>query len=83
MQQKKVETADKGKNKKASQEILSRPDRPQRWSSTSGLDEAPVTKKTWTVGDEVEETHRGGKKHVRGKKKPKVLGTGVNAIPVG
>lgn len=83
--QKKVEAADKGKGRgnKQTQEILSRPDRPQRWSSTSGLEEAPTGKKTWTVGDVAEETHRGGQKHVRGKKKPKTQGTGVNAIPVG
>ncbi|RXW22594.1 hypothetical protein EST38_g3285 [Candolleomyces aberdarensis] len=79
--QKKVDIA--GKSKKTADGLPSRPDRPQRYSTTSGLDEAPTTKKTWTVGDEEEETHRGGKKHVRGKKKSKTWGTGVNAIPVG
>ncbi|KAJ2912151.1 hypothetical protein MD484_g8262, partial [Candolleomyces efflorescens] len=79
--QKKVDNA--SKSKKTSDGIPSRPDRPQRYSTTSGLDEAPTTKKTWSVGNEEEETHRGGKKHVRGKKKSKTWGTGVNAIPVG
>ncbi|KAI0034157.1 hypothetical protein K488DRAFT_46078 [Vararia minispora EC-137] len=59
--------------------------RPQRFSTTSGEGEAPRTKRTWTVGNTTtEETHRGGKKaKQRGKKKPKGMGTGVNAIPVG
>ncbi|KAH6916926.1 RNA binding protein [Coprinopsis sp. MPI-PUGE-AT-0042] len=77
---KKVEKGDKSA-------ILSRPDKPQRYSATSGLDqtEAQMTKRTWSVGDVVEETHRGGKRHQkRGARKPgKSHGTGVNAIPVG
>ncbi|KAF7979390.1 hypothetical protein HWV62_42488 [Athelia sp. TMB] len=64
------------------------PERPQRFSTTSGLGQAAAGKRTWTVGDVEDdgETHRGGRKHVRGKKgRPaaKVWGTGVNAIPVG
>ncbi|KAL0580802.1 hypothetical protein V5O48_001178 [Marasmius crinis-equi] len=59
----------------------------QRYSATSGVGEAPAARKTWTVGDVVEEgvKHRGGKKHSkRGARKPaKEWGTGVNAIPVG
>jgi len=86
-QQKKSEIA----SKKPSDTIPSRPDRPQRFSTTSGLDEAPSTKRTWSVGDQIEETtHRGGKKHTQqGAKKRKAprpgaaWGTGVNAIPVG
>ncbi|KAI5121137.1 hypothetical protein M0805_007135 [Coniferiporia weirii] len=65
------------------------PERPQRHSTTSGIEDAPSGKRTWTVpgpGDEGT-THRGGQKHVkkRGKssKKGKEWGTGVNAIPVG
>ncbi|KAF6766603.1 hypothetical protein DFP72DRAFT_1057751 [Ephemerocybe angulata] len=85
--QKKVEIAEKSKKKDVV--VPSRPDRPQRFSTTSGLDEVPVNKRTWTVGDEVEPAHRGGKKHVRGKKKgssssnSSPWSTGVNAIPVG
>ncbi|KAI0322167.1 hypothetical protein OF83DRAFT_1167828 [Amylostereum chailletii] len=61
------------------------PSRPQRFSTTSGEGDAPQTKRTWTVGDTVEEeTHRGGKR-VRQARKPRVkdYGTGVNSIPVG
>ncbi|GLB35953.1 putative RNA recognition motif containing protein [Lyophyllum shimeji] len=63
------------------------PDRPQRYSATSGVGQAPTTQKTWTVGDEDNgETHRGGRKHVKRSKSRsagKTWGTGVNAIPVG
>ncbi|KAF8078824.1 hypothetical protein FPV67DRAFT_80879 [Lyophyllum atratum] len=63
------------------------PDRPQRYSATSGIDQAPTTHRTWTVGDTDDgETHRGGQKHAkRSKSRPsgKTWGTGVNAIPVG
>ncbi|KAJ3555219.1 hypothetical protein NM688_g2703 [Phlebia brevispora] len=55
--------------------------RPQRYSSTSGVDQAPATKRTWSVPDEKDEQP---KKKKRGSKKPpRSLGTGVNAIPVG
>ncbi|ETW87089.1 hypothetical protein HETIRDRAFT_306110 [Heterobasidion irregulare TC 32-1] len=62
-----------------------RPDRPQRFSATSGEGEAPLAKRTWTVGEEEDEnTHRGGKKHKKTRgAKVKPWGTGVNAIPVG
>ncbi|KAJ8702339.1 hypothetical protein PTI98_001062 [Pleurotus ostreatus] len=58
---------------------------PQRYSSTSGTEQKPVTKHTWTVGDTVEdEVHRGGAKHSKQRKtKSRSMGTGVNAIPVG
>ncbi|KAF4605009.1 hypothetical protein EYR40_003792 [Pleurotus pulmonarius] len=58
---------------------------PQRYSSTSGTEQKPMTKHTWTVGDIVEdEVHRGGAKHSKQRKtKSKSMGTGVNAIPVG
>ncbi|KAF5368627.1 hypothetical protein D9758_002311 [Tetrapyrgos nigripes] len=59
---------------------------PQRFSATSGVEEAPDTKRTWSIGDAMDEkTHRGGKKHARPSKKSKSKdwGTGVNAIPVG
>lgn len=60
------------------------PDKPQRYSTTSGIDQGPVAHRTWTVGDNLEgETHRGGKKHARVRQiKRKTWGTGVNAIPV-
>jgi len=54
--------------------------KPQRFSATSGMEQAPVAKRTWTVGGGNDTTtHRGGLKH---KKKTKAWGTGVNAIPV-
>ncbi|KAG5647542.1 hypothetical protein DXG03_008895 [Asterophora parasitica] len=63
------------------------PDRPQRYSATSGIEQTPIARRTWTVGDVDDgETHRGGQRHAkRGKSKPsgKAWGTGVNAIPVG
>ena len=62
-------------------------ERPQRFSTTSGMEQKAAGKRTWTVGNvEDGETHRGGRKHTRGTKgKPKGRdwGTGVNAIPVG
>ena len=63
------------------------PERPQRFSATSGIEQTSPKRKTWTVGDVDDgETHRGGKRHARDSKggsKAKVLGTGVNAIPLG
>jgi nucleolar protein 6 len=62
------------------------PERPQRYSATSGIEQAPLTRRTWTVGDKDDgETHRGGQKHTkkRGRPNVKAWGTGVNAIPVG
>ncbi|KAF8913060.1 hypothetical protein CPB84DRAFT_1742458 [Gymnopilus junonius] len=57
------------------------PSKPQRFSATSGLEQKPQTKRTWTIGDVDDgETHRGGRQH---RKKSKTWGTGVNAIPVG
>ena len=57
--------------------------RPQRFSSTSGMEQVPVAKRTWTVGDSDDgQTYRGGVKHKK-KPKAKAWGTGVNAIPVG
>lgn len=65
-------------------------DRPQRYSVTSGMEQVPVVKRTWTVGDVDDgEAHRGGVKHAkakqrgRGGKSGRSLGTGVNSIPVG
>ncbi|CAK5280308.1 unnamed protein product [Mycena citricolor] len=62
------------------------PDLPQRFSATSGLEQVHSKRKTWTVGDEDDDgpTHRGGKKHVKIRGKPKKpWATGTNAIPVG
>ncbi|KAI0688675.1 hypothetical protein BC835DRAFT_291439 [Cytidiella melzeri] len=57
-------------------------ERPQRYSATSGVDQAPITKRTWSIPNEKEaETKTRGKK--KSKRPPKPLGTGVNAIPVG
>jgi nucleolar protein 6 len=64
------------------------PERPQRFSTTSGIEQDAAGKRTWTVGDEEDgTTHRGGRKHSKvgkkGRPKGKEWGTGVNAIPVG
>ncbi|TDL28224.1 hypothetical protein BD410DRAFT_712974 [Rickenella mellea] len=76
--------------KKQSKDGVDEPvvERPQRHSRTSGLEEIPLKKRTWTVGDaDDHEKHRGGKKHAKGSKtngrKTKDWSTGVNAIPVG
>ncbi|KAH9486555.1 putative RNA-binding protein [Psilocybe cubensis] len=61
------------------------PSKPQRFSATSGLEQRPTSRKTWTVGD-IDDgiTHRGGTRHRKKSKAPsKTWGTGVNAIPVG
>ncbi|KAJ7070810.1 hypothetical protein C8F01DRAFT_1206491 [Mycena amicta] len=58
------------------------PERPQRFSATSGLEQTPLKRRTWTIGDaDDDEMHRGGKRHTKARKKQ--WGTGVNAIPVG
>jgi nucleolar protein 6 len=55
-----------------------KPQRPQRFSTTSGVGEAPRQKQTWSVGNVVNE----GKS--RSRRRPvKDQATGVNAIPVG
>jgi nucleolar protein 6 len=57
-------------------------ERPQRYSATSGVDQAPTAKRTWSIADEKDtEIKTRGKK--KSKRPPKPLGTGVNAIPVG
>ncbi|KAF7307129.1 RRM domain-containing protein [Mycena indigotica] len=67
---------------KADPTLAVAPERPQRFSATSGLEQTPLKRRTWTVGDvEDGETHRGGKKHSKARRKQ--WGTGVNAIPVG
>lgn len=74
---------EKGKRKKqgdAEATVLDL-ERPQRYSATSGVAQAPSKKRTWSVPEEGDAE---GKKKKRGSKKPpKALGTGVNAIPVG
>lgn len=60
------------------------PDRPQRYSTTSGIGQIPLARRTWTVGDvDNSERNRGGKRHTKGRSRGKMWGTGVNAIPVG
>ncbi|KAJ7596587.1 hypothetical protein C8J56DRAFT_1105695 [Mycena floridula] len=59
--------------------------RPQRFSATSGVEQPPLSRRTWTVGEvEDGETHRGGQKHKQRGKRPtaKSWGTGMNAIPL-
>ncbi|KAI0332024.1 hypothetical protein GY45DRAFT_1321573 [Cubamyces sp. BRFM 1775] len=61
-------------------------DRPQRYSATSGVEQAPLKKRTWTIPEEGDEEGAAARKRgsKKGKKRPpKPLGTGVNAIPVG
>lgn len=54
--------------------------RPQRHSTTSGLENVPLGKRTWPVPEAEEQRGRGG----RGKKKPaKNWGTGANSIAMG
>ncbi|KAK7694973.1 hypothetical protein QCA50_002161 [Cerrena zonata] len=70
----------KVKNPKDGQPTAEDLDRPQRYSATSGFDQAPLKKRTWSVPDGDEEPV----KKKRGAKRPaKPFGTGVNAIPVG
>jgi len=81
--QEKQATAGKGE-----EQASALPERPQRFSTTSGIEQTAAGKRTWTVGDEEDgETHRGGRKHSKagkkGRPKGKEWGTGVNAIPVG
>ncbi|PCH33893.1 RNA-binding domain-containing protein [Wolfiporia cocos MD-104 SS10] len=55
--------------------------KPQRYSATSGIGQAPSKKRTWSIAEPTDGESKLGKK---GKKRPpKALGTGVNAIPVG
>ncbi|TFK56572.1 hypothetical protein OE88DRAFT_1730049 [Heliocybe sulcata] len=55
-----------------------------RFSSTSGVGDAPNTKHTWTVDDSSDpQKRKRGKKQKGGDKKPSFMATGVNAIPVG
>lgn len=66
--------------------VSSRAQGTERFSTTSGVEQAQVKKRTWSVGDVVEtEKHRGVKKLAKDsrRRKAKSLGTGVNAIPVG
>ncbi|KZT05836.1 uncharacterized protein LAESUDRAFT_759743 [Laetiporus sulphureus 93-53] len=70
---------EKGTTKDADEDI--RMPRPQRYSATSGVDQAPSKIRTWSVGETTEVASKRGKKS---KKRPsQSLGTGVNAIPVG
>jgi len=56
-------------------------ERPQRYSTTSGVAQVPTTDRTWTVANTTEEmTKKRGQKKSR---PPRPWGTGVNAIPVG
>ncbi|KAF8579013.1 hypothetical protein K439DRAFT_1663427 [Ramaria rubella] len=58
---------------------------PQRHSTTSGLEEMPKKKRTWTVPEEGEINGRGGvkKRGKKGKAAAKHWGTGANAVAVG
>ncbi|EPQ60495.1 hypothetical protein GLOTRDRAFT_68163 [Gloeophyllum trabeum ATCC 11539] len=56
-----------------------------RFSSTSGVGDAPGSTRTWTVGDDAgdRKKRKRGSKQKSGAKRPSFLATGVNAIPVG
>ncbi|KAI0778433.1 hypothetical protein BD413DRAFT_465306 [Trametes elegans] len=59
-------------------------ERPQRYSATSGVEQMPSNKRTWSIpeeGDGDAATRKRGSK--KGKRPPRSQGTGVNAIPVG
>ncbi|TFK36909.1 hypothetical protein BDQ12DRAFT_686073 [Crucibulum laeve] len=76
------------KNDTAGETIPTLTQKPQRYSATSGIEQTPSTRRTWTVGDADDGlTHRGGQRHTKGSKsrKPRTAdwATGVNAIPVG
>ena len=55
--------------------------RPQRYSATSGVEQTPLKKRTWSVAEPGDAEGKKTKK--RGKRTPHSQGTGVNAIPVG
>ncbi|KZT75091.1 hypothetical protein DAEQUDRAFT_761053 [Daedalea quercina L-15889] len=57
------------------------PLRPQRYSATSGVEQAPPKKRTWSVAEPGDVEAKSSRK--RGKRPPRSQGTGVNAIPVG
>ncbi|KAH9944169.1 uncharacterized protein BXZ73DRAFT_73754 [Epithele typhae] len=60
-------------------------ERPQRYSTTSGVDQVPLKKRTWSIPENEDEAAPGKKRGSKKRKKrlAKPLGTGVNAIPVG
>ena len=77
-QKKKLE---KQKGKHDTESDIKGLERPQRYSSTSGVVQAPSTRRTWSIPEAGDDQP---KKKKRGPKKPaRSLGTGVNAIPVG
>ncbi|KAF8531930.1 hypothetical protein JB92DRAFT_2847601 [Gautieria morchelliformis] len=58
---------------------------PQRHSTTSGLEEIPQKRRTWTVPEDGEVSGRGGvkKRGKKGKAPTRHWGTGANAVAVG
>lgn len=59
-------------------------ERPQRYSTTSGVEQQPSKERTWSIpeaGDDGSKRKRGSKKKT--ERTPRPQGTGVNAIPVG
>ncbi|KAH8835842.1 hypothetical protein DL96DRAFT_1520490 [Flagelloscypha sp. PMI_526] len=83
-QRKKQETRAQKKDGEPSGSAV--PHKTQRFSSTSGAERTPAGRKTWTVGDTVQDgpTQRGGKRHSKpSKKSRRPEGTGMNAIPLG
>jgi nucleolar protein 6 len=81
--------SEKRKSKKSEEtpeQELARLTAGKRYSATSGVEEAPTNQRTWTVGDVVEDTHRGGVKHKKERKRGtrvKSQASGMNAIPIG
>jgi nucleolar protein 6 len=78
--------AKKGAEPETAEDELARLTAGKRFSATAGVEEAPTKKRTWTVGDAVEDPHRGGAKHKKERKRGarvKSHASGMNAIPVG
>ena len=78
LQKKRVQKERSSKDSEADVQV----ERPQRYSATSGFEQMPLKKRTWSVGDTTEpnDSKKSKKKRTR---VPRALGTGVNAIPVG
>ena len=60
-----------------------RPERPQRYSATSGIAQIPLKKRTWTVDGGEDSIGESRKRSKKTKSRPRPMGTGVNSIPVG
>ena len=80
-QQKRLEKQTKKPKEEGAETERAQIPRPQRYSATSGVEQAPLKKRTWSVAEPGEAEGKKTKK--RGRRTPRSQGTGVNAIPVG